>query len=273
MNTIQFDLINNAKDSLNHAVEHLTNPDGVDPGDIKLVIREVAHVVELLLKERLRQIHPAFIWQDVDKYQLDEANTVTTDKAIERLAKLAGISLNKEARKTILSCRKIRNSIEHYEFKIELKEAKGIIGRILSFIFDFSKIHLKLDLEKEFRSDDRWKELVDIYEFWEAHGEALARQLSDERKPSCECPSCGAGTFDLSIMECILCGHREEQIECDVCHESTWESEIEHFEGVDGDEESGASYYSINMCRACLDKERMAEMAADYMRDEYEHNH
>ncbi len=61
INTVQFDLINNAKDSLHHAVNHLTNSEGIGPGDIKLVIREVSQVVELLFKERLRQIHPAFI--------------------------------------------------------------------------------------------------------------------------------------------------------------------------------------------------------------------
>jgi hypothetical protein len=108
-----------------------------------------------------------------------------------------------------------------------------------------------------------------MHDFWETHGEALARQLSDEGKPSGECPSCGAYTFDFSTMKCILCGHQEEQIECDVCHELVWESEIEHFEGMDGDEESGVGYYSISMCRACLDKEHMAEMAYDYYKDSH----
>jgi hypothetical protein len=54
--SIKFDLINNAKDSLNHAVEHLTNSDGVKAGDLKRAIRDVAHAIELLLKERLQGI-------------------------------------------------------------------------------------------------------------------------------------------------------------------------------------------------------------------------
>lgn len=260
---VKFDLINNAKDSLNHAVEHLTNPDGVKAGDLKRAIRDVAHAIELLLKERLRRVHPAFIWQDVDKYPSKEAFTVSTLKAVERLFKIAGISLSEEDKKTIYSCKKIRDAIEHYEFVLDLKEAKGIIGRMLSLIFDFSKRYLQLDLEQEFRRDDRWKELIEIYEFWEAHGEALEKQLSEEGKPTWECPSCGASVFDLSIMQCVLCGHAEERVECDVCHQEVWESEITKVEGVDGDPETGAGYYDMNICRECLDKERNSEMRAN----------
>lgn len=72
-NPIKFDLINNARSSLIHAVGHLINPDGVTEHDLKYAIRDVAHVVELLLKERLRRIHEAFVWQDVDKYPSSKA--------------------------------------------------------------------------------------------------------------------------------------------------------------------------------------------------------
>lgn len=253
---VQFNLINNAKDSLNHAVEHLTNPDGVQARDLKLAIRDVAHVIELLLKERLRRIHPAFIYQDVDKYQLPGASTITTDKAIERILKFAGISLNEDSRKTITSCRKVRNAIEHYEFQIDPKEARGIIGRMISFIFDFSKSHLELDLEQDFRKDDTWKALIEIYEFWEAHAAALEKQLSEKNRPICECPSCGAATFDLEESKCVLCDHEEDQIECDVCKNTVWESDAETFEGIEGDEESGVYGYSITMCRKCVENQQ-----------------
>jgi len=45
-NETKFDLINNAKDSLIHAVEHLTNPNGIKARDLKYAIRDVVHVVE-----------------------------------------------------------------------------------------------------------------------------------------------------------------------------------------------------------------------------------
>lgn len=265
---ICFNLINNAKDSLRHAVEHLTASDGIQTRDLKIAIRDIAHVTELLLKERLRRIHPAFIYQDIDKYQIPGAGTINTDKAIERIFKFAGIALSESSIKTIISCRKIRNAIEHYEFELNSKEARAIIARILSFIFDFSKRYLELDLEEEFRKDDTWKALIDIYEFWEAHAATLEKQLSDQERVFTECPSCGAATFDLSISQCLLCDHQEKQIECDRCRNTVWESETQTFEGIEGDMKSGANYYSAIICNDCCEAEGMADMVADSLRDE-----
>jgi len=259
----KFDLIENAKDSLRHAIEHLTNIDGVQAGDLKRSIRDVAHVIELLLKERLRRIHPAFIWQNIDKYPSSMANTVSTVGAVERLLKLAGISLNEDSKKTITSCKKLRDNIEHYEFELDLKEVKAIIGRMLSFIFDFSKCHLNLDLEQEFRDDETWKELIEIYEFWEAHSKVLEKQLSSQNIPVCDCPSCGAGTFNVSDGECALCSHHEEQIECEGCKNLVWESEAETFGGLDGDEDTGVYEYSITLCKSCIEAEAEASYAYD----------
>lgn len=268
INSIKYDLINNAKDSLHHAVEHLTDPEGIQGRDLKLAIRDIAHVIELLLKEKLRRMHPAFIYQDIDKYKSPEAATITTDKAIERVFKFAGIVLSEDSKRTIISCRKMRNAIEHYEFEINLEEAKGIIGRILSFIFDFSKKYLELDLEGEFRKDDTWKTLIEIYEFWEAHAATIEKRLSEESKATDECPSCGAATFDLSESKCLLCNHYENKIECARCHNLVWESDAQAFEGIEVDEDSGTYHYTYTVCNRCCEAEVMDDMAADAMRDE-----
>lgn len=241
---IRFNLIENAKDSLAHAVEHLTGTEGPTAGDFKRVILDVAHVVELILKERVRRIHPAFIWENVDKYPSSAAQTIGTDKAVSRLLNLERIALPDDSKETLSACRKIRNSIEHFEFEIEPKETRAIVGRMLSFIFNFARSHLELDLETDFRGDDRWSALIDIYEFWEAHSKTLEEQLSKEGRPVCDCPSCAATTFDLSLMTCALCGHMEDQVECDLCHEMVWESEAEIFEMPKG----------FTICQRCIER-------------------
>jgi len=252
---VQFNLINNAKDSLKHAIGHLTTGGGPKPEDLKYAIRDVAHVIELLLKERLNRIHPAFVYQNVDKFKALDAKTVDTETAITRLLTLANVVLNKAALNTIKACRRVRNDIEHYEFEFDLKEAQGIIGRMLSFIFDFSRQYLSLDLEVEFRKDDSWKGLIDIYEFWEAHAATLEKQLLEQNIPYCECPSCGAATFDLGKSKCLLCEHTDEQIECEACGETIWVSESEMFGGMDGDEDSGVYEYEITVCQECIARE------------------
>lgn len=68
-NKIRFNLVENAKDSLAHAVEHLTGPEEPTPGDLKRAILDVAQVVELILEERVHRTHRAFIWENIDKYR------------------------------------------------------------------------------------------------------------------------------------------------------------------------------------------------------------
>jgi len=241
---IRFNLIENAKDSLAHAVEHLTGPEEPTVGDLKRVILDVTHVVELILKERIRKAHAAFIWENVDKYPSSAAQTIGTDRAVSRLLNLAGIALPDDSKKTLSACRRIRNSIQHFEFEIEPTEARAIVGRMLSFIFSFARSHLELDLETDFRGDDRWSTLIKIYEFWKAHSETLEEQLSKEGKSVCACPSCGARTFDLSCMKCALCGHMEDRVECGLCGEMVWESGAEIFVIPKG----------FAICQRCIDR-------------------
>ena len=260
---VKFSLLENAIDSLNHAVEHSTRGKESESRDLKIAIKDIAHSMELLLKERLRRVHPAFVWDNVDKYPITPVRSVGTKKALQRLLLIAGIHLSKKVEMTIMHCRKIRDSIEHYEFEIDVKEANAVIGRMLSTVFVFSKVQLNIDLEEEFRSDNRWDSLIKVYEFWVAHGEALEKRLSDGGIPTCECPSCAANTFSLDDSECPLCGHSEEEVECDQCHNMVWASETEYLNIPEMD-------YESTVCRKCIDEADAADFRYDAWREEQE---
>ena len=85
---LKFNLIENALDSLEHAIDHLTAKIDLAMSDYKRVITDLAHVAELLFKERLHMIHPAFILSNVDKYPSTSAHTVSAENALSRLKKL-----------------------------------------------------------------------------------------------------------------------------------------------------------------------------------------
>lgn len=255
---IALDLLANAKDSLAHAVSHLTDGGDSSAGRWKIAIREVAHVIELLLKEKLRRAHPALIWVKVDEFPSLDARTVGTALAASRLAKMCGIAFPKDALDTLDACRRQRNKIEHYEFHVEEAEARGIVGRMLSFIFTFSKLHLEIDLEEEFRKDKSWESLIDLVEFREAQAKAIAKKFSENGTESTDCESCGEPTFDIGAEQCELCGHRDELVDCDQCGESIWASDSESFDGPESEETSV-------VCGRCV---RQAE-AADFMHDQW----
>ncbi len=142
----KFNLIENALDSLEHAIEHLNSINKDDRvGTFKRVILDLSHTEELLFKERLRRIHPAFVLSDVDKYPSSAAHTVTAAEALKRLQRIGGIEFEDADQSALKTIREKRNEIKHYEFEINEGEAKVIIGNVLSFIFRFSCDELDLD--------------------------------------------------------------------------------------------------------------------------------
>ena len=206
--TIEFDLLNNARDSLRHAVDLLASFDVEAHARLKHAINASAHCIELLLKERLRRVNPAFVWENVDKYPSLQARTVTVDTAITRLKSIANVSLSERDERTLKSLRNTRNAIEHYEWRASEKEAKVILGNAMSFAFGFAHDELGVDIATEFKGDDTWKSLLnELYEFAQAHGSRLERRLQNEGQHPVACDECGELTVPLTGGSCELCGH------------------------------------------------------------------
>jgi hypothetical protein len=207
--TIEFNLLNNAKDSLRQAVELLAFEEiGSDNARLKHAITASAHSIELLLKERLRRINPAFVWENVDKYPSLNARTVTGATAISRLKSVDNVKFSADDERNLESLRKTRNAIEHYEWKTSQKEAKVIVGNALSFAFAFARDELAINLENDFKRDDTWKMLLEaVYDFARSHGKRLEARLRAKGDfPQC-CDECGELTVPLSGGSCELCGH------------------------------------------------------------------
>ena len=144
---IQFDLMSNAIDSIEHAVDLLAYEQALDRSTVtKRAIISLSHAIELLLKERLRKIHPALIWESVDRYPELDARTVTTETALRRLKKIGGLGFSEKDEQLLRSIRKIRNAIEHYKWSIAGEEAEYITGSSLDFAVVFLKEHLGKEL-------------------------------------------------------------------------------------------------------------------------------
>ena len=206
---IEFDLLNNARDSLRQAVELIATKEiGSDHARLKHAITGAAHCIELLLKERLRRINPAFVWENVDKYPSLGARTVTVDTAISRLKSIGSVLFSENDEQRLKSLRTTRNAIEHYEWQSSEKEAKIIVGHALSFAIGFAHDELGVDLSDEFKSDDTWKMFLDeLYEFAKAHGARLeAKFRARGEYPAC-CDECGELTVPMRGGSCELCGH------------------------------------------------------------------
>ena len=244
---ISFDLVANARDSLEHAVEHLTANDGrPSPGDLKRALRDVVHAAELLVKERLLRVHPAFIWRNVDDYPSSPPRTVDFTIAIHRLETVAGVKLAQDAHDVLCAGREIRNTIEHFAVEADAGRVRRLLGRLVSWVLVFSAAELGVDFEAEFRADGRWASLVELVEFWRAHADVVERRLREEGGAS-ECPRCSADTFDEDAERCHLCGYVVPRVRCASCGEAVLRDDVNYFDlsaGQDGDEETA-------VCKGC----------------------
>ncbi|MDT3735159.1 MAG: hypothetical protein ROZ00_02925 [Denitratisoma sp.] len=206
---IEFDLLNNAKDSLRQAIELIATKEiGSDHARLKHSITASAHCIELLLKERLRQVSPAFVWENVDKYPSLEARTVTVDTAISRLRSIGNVQFSANDERNLKSLRTTRNAIEHYEWRASEKEAKIIIGHALSFAIDFAHGELQVNLSDEFKSEGIWTMLLnELWEFAKAHGARLEARLRAKGDYPTRCDKCDEHTVPMRGGSCELCGH------------------------------------------------------------------
>lgn len=206
---IAFDLMTNAKDSFRRAIELLAHAEiGTEHAQLKHAIMSSAHCIELMLKERLRRVHPAFIWESIDKCPKLDARTVTAEQAVVRLKNLANVCIGQKDEQTLRTLRITRNTIEHYEWHASVVDARVIVGKSLSFAILFASEHLALDLAQPFMLDDTWKTLLnDLFEFTSEHGARLEERLSEGGIPAVPCRECGATTVSLLSGECSLCGN------------------------------------------------------------------
>lgn len=221
----RFTLVENALDSLEHAIVHLTEPDGLSLGDYKRVFLDLAHVAELLFKEKLRLIHPAFVLADVDKFPSTTARTVTAAGAVERLRKIGDIEFEEADESALKAIRDKRNEIEHYEFQLHENEASVVIGSILVFIFRFACDELGLDWADRRLSDPEWSKLNDYAAFFERQRAQVLEAIATSDLATLDCPSCRNTTFDIESELCLLCGHREDVLNCARCRDDYLESD------------------------------------------------
>ncbi|MCS6317629.1 MAG: hypothetical protein H8K05_07640 [Nitrospira sp.] len=227
-NMHKFNLVENALDSFEHAIAHLTTKHEVNTGDFKRVILDLSHVAELLFKERLRRIHPAFVLSKVDEYPSTTAFTVNAEQALRRLKKIGDIEFKDSDDSALKTIREKRNAIEHYEFEISEEEAKVVIGNVLVFIFRFSCDELGLNWADRRLSDPGWSKLNEYAEFYKAQRAHIIDTLLDSDLPIVDCPMCHNETFDLESEMCLLCGHREEVLECVHCKADYLYSNVEY---------------------------------------------
>lgn len=209
---VEFNLLSNATDSIESAIELIAwGNEMVEASRLKQSIQSIAHGIELLLKERLRRVHPALLWENVDKYPSLNSRTVNSDSALTRLINIAGLKFPKEDIELIRSLRTTRNAIEHYAWKTTKNEAERIVGQSLAFALDFSAKQLQHSFfGYHNRKDDTFETLLST-------NAAFANAINEREKFTIDahdratgiCSFCRSVAIDHNTGACTICGHWE----------------------------------------------------------------
>lgn len=204
---IELNLLQNAIDSIEQSIEMIAwNDEKNTTRRYKRSISAISHGIELLFKERLYRIHPALIWENVDKYPDPTAKTISLDTAILRLSKIGSIKFSKTDSTLIISLKNIRNKIEHYKWAIPKSEANNIIGHALAFSIFFLKEHLDTNIfGYEIKGDDTLEQLLNSNAEFKKYFEDrnYAEQFQTELL---ECKFCRAIAVNYESKMCNVCG-------------------------------------------------------------------
>jgi hypothetical protein len=215
---IEFNLLGNARDSLERAFELVAWGDQQQEARrLKQAVQSIAHAIELLLKERLRGVHPCLLWEQVDRYPNLNARTVGAELAADRLQNIGGLKFQAADLALLRSLRATRNAIEHYAWTTTKPEADTIVGRALEFAFHFAKTELSEDyLDYTAHKDGSYAALVASNpEFQRATEARRSRQEVAAESKALACTFCRARSVDPETRTCRLCGHWEAREELD----------------------------------------------------------
>jgi hypothetical protein len=178
---------------------------------LKQAVISIAHGVELLLKERLRKVHPSLIWENVDKFPNENARTVSADHALSRLIKIGGLQIEEDDLKLIKTLGSIRNAIIHFGWKANKKEVYVIVGSALGFSVNFAKLELDWSFfGYHTKDDDTFEKLLKSNsEFNKAFSSKVNKGLTSENISKALCPNCNVLAVDIGTHVCSVCEHTD----------------------------------------------------------------
>lgn len=240
MANYELDLLENATDSLNEALLKYEEGEAGEDKAYKFCILHFSHFLELIFKYYVYKAHPLLIYKNPFAKNLDEDSlTIGLPEAIQFL-KNEGKDITKEFSKDLDWVKKLRNSIEHHKFSMNVDEVKETIGRLVKTVYEFNQSHHAINLDEYLDAGtyDSFHELAKSYEFRlkkaieeadNAQKEAFLgvslKESMDVNFQRLECPECSQNTLvsndDSSTgFQCTFCENddsEEIEVACGIC--------------------------------------------------------
>lgn len=271
MANIEFDILENAVDSLNEALTKYQEGKAGNPKAYKFCVQHLSHFLELILKYYVTLSHPLLIYKNPFAKSIgSDSQTIGLQEAISFL-KNEGKLVDGKFEDDLYWLKKLRNSIEHHKFSMNAEEVEETIGRLMSAIANFDEAHEKIEVDQYLAADqfEIFHELAKTYEKAlkkaEAEIEDFFRGIAPGEPVEAHVYHCDECDHDTMIpngesstgYRCTFCGNEESgeiEVNCGMCglNWPTWQMKI-----IDWTDTGNEEYY----CPRCLHH-------PDYVRDD-----
>jgi hypothetical protein len=182
----------------------------------KYMIINLAAATELLLKARLCKEHWSLIFQSIDKASVDAVETgeftsVDFDTSIERLNRIASISLSQSTRDTLKALRKRRNLYEHLRIEAGLYAVIPLATQCLNVILDEIMTWFQpndFDEDTTTMLETLRPRLAAFTDLRKHRLSSLSQQLNPLRQAGLlvNCPICSQQTLEIGPdTKCLYC--------------------------------------------------------------------
>ncbi|MEU9529643.1 MULTISPECIES: hypothetical protein [Streptomyces] len=147
---VDFTVVRNGMDYLRSAVRHLAGAEGAEPDDhaLKYAVLHLQAATEVLLKARLTHEHWSLVFTDPgaaswQKFTAGDFESCSLATTLDRLEKIARVSLTPRERTAIRSLAKTRNALTHYGHSASAYQVEAQAARVLSLLLTFVSEHLR----------------------------------------------------------------------------------------------------------------------------------
>ena len=221
----------------------------------------IVHAViatELVLKERLRRIHPALVYRNIDTKNLRAERTVALAAVPRRLANF-GAPLDPDQAHLIDRVSAWRHEIVHHMPTFKREDAELQLPMLLNFLATYLRQNMSTPLE-DFLPRDLWSKSNEMLSDWRNAVESARKAAVEEGGVIVDpCPRCAAEKVmtlrDGDDVHCHLCG--TDLYRCEMCAGCGRDTVVSY-----------APIAEENFCDRCIDAtgDQYISWYSDYLR-------
>ena len=177
MSTLKLNLLDNAIDSLDEALKKYQAAQEGDAKAYKFCVLHLSHFFELVFKHYVAQISPLLVYKTPSQKITVDSFTITLDGAVVILEN-NGHQFCPNFKTDLNWFKKLRNSIEHHTFDMDLNLVNDTIGRLVK-AFDSEQERLgRLDFSSVI-TVERLKLFFDLADNYEQKLKAVESHVHD----------------------------------------------------------------------------------------------